>query len=222
MESVLVFGITGTIGSAIARHCEEQGLSVYGIARKRTENAIGTVLTVDMLDERALSIEFEKLPSIDLAVFAQGISPSTNLSDMTKEHARTMLDTHVTGTLVALKNLLPKFSPGGCVVLIASNAAAKGSYDPSYAAAKGATVSLTKSLAKELKDRVRVTCIAPGLVADSPVHRSMTPEHAATHEARMFGNRLVRGEEVARLIWEIYRNPALNGCVIPIDGGYCD
>jgi hypothetical protein len=170
----------------------EQGLSVYGIARKRTENAIGTVLTVDMLDERALSIEFEKLPSIDLAVFAQGISPSSNLSDMTKEHART------------------------------SNAAAKGSYDPSYAAAKGATVSLTKSLAKELKDRVRVTCIAPGLVADSPVHRSMTPEHAATHEARMFGNRLVRGEEVARLIWEIYRNPALNGCVIPIDGGYCD
>lgn len=222
LETALVIGITGAIGGAVARHCEKEGLSVYGVARTRGQNVSDKVLVADLLDERSLAKEFDKIPQVDLVVFAQGIRPSTNLVNSTVEHTRAMLDAHVTAILVGLKALLPKLTPNSCVVLLASSAATKGSYDPSYAAAKGATVSLTRSLAKELKDRVRVTCVAPGLVAESPVHRSMTPEHAAKHEGRMFGGRLIRAEEVASLIWEIYRNPGLNGCVLPIDGGFSD
>ena len=201
---------------------KKRDLSVYGTARTQAKHVCGQVLIADLLDEKALTNELEKISQVDLVVFAQGIRPSTNLVNATVEHTRAMLDAQVTAVIVGLKAILPKLAQDSCVVLLASIAATKGSYDPTYAAAKGATVSLTRSLAKELKDRVRVTCVAPGLVAESPVHRSMLPEHAAKHEVRMFGGRLIRPEEIASLIWEIYRNPGLNGCVVPIDGGFSD
>ena len=195
IRTALVFGVAGEPSSAWrCRDIVKRGLTVYGLLNAR-KNLPGKVLIADLLDEKVLAKELEKISQVDLVVFAQGIRPSTNLVNTTVEHVRAMLDAHVTAVVVGLRTLLPRLAQKSCVVLIASSAATKGSYDPSYAAAKGATVSLTKSLAKELKDRARIVCVAPGLVAESPVHRSMTPEHAAKHEDRMFGGRLIHAEK---------------------------
>jgi len=222
MSNALIVGISGAIGGAVAQACQERGLRVCGTSHSAKLAGEWSVTPVNLLDEDAIVQVVAELPVLDLVVFAQGIRPSTCLADMTAAHASNMLDVNITGTLLMLKHLVPKLSSGAAVVLIASSAATKGSYDPSYAAAKGALVALTKSLAKELKDKVRVNCISPGLVADSPVHRSMTPAHAAKHETRMFQSRLVAATDVAQLILSIYDNPSLNGCNIPIDCGYSD
>ena len=177
---------------------------------------------LDVTDDASIEAAVKSLPPLDLVVFAQGIRPAIN----TRRHdprARTR----------NAGNARHRRAHDGQATAAADDAgvrdgadrldaATKGSYDPSYAAAKGATVSVTKSLAKELRDRVRVNCVAPGLVEDSPVHRSMTPEHAATHARRMFGQRLISAEDVATLILDLAQNRSINGCVIPIDGGYSE
>jgi len=59
----------------------------------------------------------------------------------------------------------PLIPEGGSIVLVASTAGQRGeAFHADYAASKGATISLTKSLAVELAPRVRVNCVAPGWV----------------------------------------------------------
>jgi 3-oxoacyl-[acyl-carrier protein] reductase len=55
----------------------------------------------------------------------------------------------------------------GCIVLISSTAGQRGeAFHADYAAAKGALISLTKSLSSELAPQgIRVNCVAPGWVA---------------------------------------------------------
>jgi 3-oxoacyl-[acyl-carrier protein] reductase len=70
-----------------------------------------------------------------------------------------------------------------------------------YATAKGALISYTKALAKELAPRgIRVNAVAPGVV-DTPFHeRFSTPEALENFRKMIPLGRLGRPEEIARVI----------------------
>jgi len=92
-----------------------------------------------------------------------------------------------------------------------------------YAAAKGAVVSLTKALAKELAPHgIRVNCVAPGLIGDTAFHGRFTPAAAfQTAEKGVLLGRAGTPDEVATVVAFLASSDSafITGETIEINGG---
>jgi NAD(P)-dependent dehydrogenase (short-subunit alcohol dehydrogenase family) len=108
----------------------------------------------------------------------------------------------------------------GVIVNTASVAAFDGQIgQAAYAASKGAVVSMTLPLARELAAHgIRVMTIAPGIF-ETPMAEGL-PEEVRQSLSRQtpFPPRLGRPEEYAALVKHIVENEMLNGEVIRLDG----
>ncbi|CAF1129534.1 unnamed protein product [Rotaria sp. Silwood1] len=108
----------------------------------------------------------------------------------------------------------------GVIINTASIAAYEGQIGQvAYAASKGAIVSMTLPLARDLSNMgIRVCAIAPGIFY-TPMLAAL-PEKVRTILGNMvpFPRRLGQSDDFARLAQAIVENPYLNGEVIRLDG----
>ena len=89
-----------------------------------------------------------------------------------------------------------------------------------YATVKGATLSLCRTLAVELsKYKIRVNCIAPGLIEDSPVFNGMTTDFREKHINNTLNKRLASAEDCASAINFLVTQEHITGQVIHVNGG---
>ena len=92
-----------------------------------------------------------------------------------------------------------------------------------YAAAKGAVLSLTKALAKELAPHgIRVNCVAPGLIGETAFHGRFTAPAAFDNAAKsVLLGRAGTPEEVATVVAFLASSDSafLTGETIEINGG---
>ncbi len=156
---------------------------------------------------------------IDGIIFFQGISPSVGLNDMNAEHFLKMIRINLVMPTLIIKALKSKINLSGAVIFFSSIAKKKGSYDPSYAAAKSAIPGLVQSLTNACKG-IRFNILTLGLVEDSPVHLGMTPDFVKKHKDRMFMGKLINKYDVISMINEIITNESINRAEISLDGGY--
>jgi len=110
----------------------------------------------------------------------------------------------------------------GIIINVSSiNAIDGGSYSIAYAASKGAVLSMTLPMARDLRSfGVRVMAVAPGFFY-TPMAAKVNPEvalHFSKVVAPRFPSRPGHPDEFAYLIESIIRNPMLNGEVIRLDG----
>jgi NAD(P)-dependent dehydrogenase (short-subunit alcohol dehydrogenase family) len=108
----------------------------------------------------------------------------------------------------------------GVMVCTASVAAFDGQVgQEAYAASKGALVSLTLPLARDLAQHgIRVVTIAPGLFLTPLLAELPEPVQASLAASIPFPKRLGKPAEFAHLAAAIVENAALNGEVIRLDG----
>jgi 3-oxoacyl-[acyl-carrier protein] reductase len=93
------------------------------------------------------------------------IPEETAVATMTAAQWRRTMAANLDSYFHVIQAFAPLLAEGGSIVLVASTAGQRGeAFHADYAASKGATISLTKSLAVELAPRVRVNCVAPGWV----------------------------------------------------------
>jgi NAD(P)-dependent dehydrogenase (short-subunit alcohol dehydrogenase family) len=145
------------------------------------------------------------------------------------EHFERTISLYLTGTYnvlrlaaAAMAGNEPSGPDGarGAIVTTASIAAFEGQVgQASYAAAKGAVVSLTLAAARDLAAiGVRVCCIAPGTMR-TPIMESVGADALAKFESAVpFPKRLGRPEEYGALAVHLATNGYLNGEVIRLDG----
>jgi 3-oxoacyl-[acyl-carrier protein] reductase len=92
-----------------------------------------------------------------------------------------------------------------------------------YAMAKGAIVSMTKALAKELAPHgVRVNCVAPGLIGDTAFHGRFTPPAAFESAIKnVLLGRAGTPDEVASVVAFLASSDSsfMTGETIEINGG---
>lgn len=118
--------------------------------------------------ERLVARAEEALGPLDVVVLNHGIWKRAPIDSMTAAEWDEMLRVNLTSVRDACAECARRMVPrgSGAIVLVASTAGQRGEpFYSHYAAAKGAVIALTKSLASELGRRgVRVNCVAPGWV----------------------------------------------------------
>lgn len=202
-----------------AREVVEQcrGLGVRAFAQGAD---VSTPWGAEMLMERCLV----ELGGIDVFVANAGIwnqedVPIAKMTDAQWE--RTVL--HNLTSVFQTVRLAARFvGDGGRIVIVSSTAGQRGeAFHADYAAAKGALISFTKSVALELAEReVTVNCVAPGWIDTEMVSRPMA-ERRADIEAAIPLGRVASADDVAGPI--VFLCSALarhvTGEIVNVNGG---
>lgn len=111
-------------------------------------------------------------PKIDILVNNAALFRChSSFTDTDTDEWRRYIDVNIMGIVYFTKALLPKMLENGYgrIVNVSSVAGVYGNaYMAHYSATKGAVISLTKALAKEVADKgVLVNCVSPGMVSPS-------------------------------------------------------
>lgn len=163
----------------------------------------------------------ERFGHADFLVTGAGLYRDQLVETMTAEQWRQTMGINLDGVFYFCRNLSPLLREGGAIVNIASMAGHRGSYQHAhYAAAKGAVLSFSRSLAIELAPRIRVNCVSPGLV-DTPLIQPLLKVNGEALLKATPMKRLARPEEVAQVIAYLCSDWAsfIVGETIHINGG---
>jgi len=177
----------------------------------------------------------EKLVSATLARFkhinilvnnAAALLPGTAESLSDEDFDQTF-DINVKGLWLMSRAVLPhmRVAGGGSIVNIGSVLSMVGARNRvAYSASKGAVMAMTKAMALDhAAEKIRVNCIAPGIVETEMVARFSTDENArkqrvALHPMGRFG----QPAEIASAAVFLASDESgwTTGSVITVDGGY--
>jgi 2-hydroxycyclohexanecarboxyl-CoA dehydrogenase len=186
-RSVLVTGGGGAIGSALCTRFAEEGARVL-VADRNADTAGATARSVgakalvfDIADYSAAQSALAG-ESVDILVNNAGWDRFQNFLDTDPKDWDALIDINLRGPLNMHHLVVPQMAARGHgrVVNIASDAARVGSSGESiYAACKGAIVSFSKTLARELARKgVTVNVVCPG-PTDTPILRNFVGEGEA-------------------------------------------
>ena len=244
--TALVTGAASGLGKAVAERFVREGGKValldlpnskgLEIANKIGKDAI--FVPTDVTSEKDVKSALEKIKSnysqLDVAVNCAGLAMAAVVYNPNKDRVHSyddfmkIMTINVAGTFNVVRlasQMMAKNSPNlggqrGVIINTASVAAFDGQRGQcAYAASKGAIVSMTLPLSRELANiGIRVVAIAPGLF-ETPLLGSL-PEKVKKFLASNipFPPKLGNPDEFAHLVQSIVENPLLNGEVIRLDG----
>jgi 3-oxoacyl-[acyl-carrier protein] reductase len=163
--------------------------------------------------------------TIDILVnVAGGLMGRKLLPDMDEAFWDTVMNVNVKSAFLTTQAVVPHMTNGGAIVNFSSQAARDGGGFGAiaYSSAKGAVLTMTKGLAKELGPKgIRVNCISPGMI-NTTFHNTFTKDEVRKNVAAATPLRR-EGEagEVADLALYLVSNASsfITGASIEINGG---
>jgi NAD(P)-dependent dehydrogenase (short-subunit alcohol dehydrogenase family) len=228
---VVILGGTSGIGLAVARAAAAAGAVV--IVASRNPDSVTSALTqlpgsasghpVDASSSGELERFFSQTGQFDhLAYTAAGNLVSTPVSDYTPEKALDFLGLRLISAFDAVRFAVPHLSTNGSITLTSGTAAFKGGQGWLLgAAASGAIISATRSLAAELAP-IRVNAVAPGITRSPVWSQVAEAEREEMYEAA--GSSLPLGrvgdaDDVAKAYVQLMDQDYATGVVSVVDGG---
>lgn len=152
-----------------------------------------------------------------------GLVARKTIPETTPEHWQTVFDLNVMSAFLIVQAALPHMPSGGAIVNMASQAARDGGGPGAmaYAAAKGAVLTMTRGMAKELAPDIRVNALCPGMI-DTDFHNTFTKPEVRQHVAGITPlKREGTSEDVANLAVFLASDQAafVTGACVDINGG---
>jgi 3-oxoacyl-[acyl-carrier protein] reductase len=237
----LVTGGSRGIGRAIARMLGAAGAQV-GIAYHSRHDEAGAVvreleqsgvpawaypgdLSRPHEAERLFNRALDEFGALDIFVGNAGIWPPEHvpISLMTDAQWRSTVAANLDSAFYCTREAARIMSDGGRIVLISSTAAQRGEAGHAdYAAAKGAIISMVKSVAIELAaHRITVNCVAPGWVDTEMAASALAGESRGRIEAGIPLGRVATADDIAGPVLFLCSDLArhITGEVINVNGG---
>lgn len=230
---ILVTGAAGGMGSEIVRTLLELGACVAGCSRRpnpnKSENPSYLYLGGDLSDQTFarnwVHAAVARWGDVDGLVNTAGSFEGGAFVDTTDAVLERVFADNFRTAFHAAQAVVPFMIArgGGTIVNFASAAAQAGAPSPAahYAAAKGAVISLTKSLARELAPhRIRVNAISPGPI-DAGVLARAEPQHRDASARRTLLGRIGTPVEIAQAVVFLIsdRSSFITGQVLNVNGG---
>jgi len=163
--------------------------------------------------------------AIDILVnVAGGLVARKPLADMTEEFLEGVMKLNLTSAFLTAKAAVPHMGPGGAIINFSSQAGRDGGGPGAlaYGTSKGALMTFTRGLAKELGPAgIRVNCVCPGMI-DTTFHDTFTKDEVRANVAAATPlRREGEAREVADLVAYL-ASPAssfITGASLDINGG---
>lgn len=241
-KRIVVTGAARGLGFSFAQTVAEQGAKVIlcDILEERLQESTETLrrqgfdvqnYCIDLADPASIHQAFEHIAQqgaidglINNAALATGVGGKT-LDEYDLELWDRVMTVNVKGTWLVTKAALPllKQSQHGKIVNIASDTALWGAPRlMAYVASKGAIISMTRSMARELgQHRICVNAIAPGLTKVEATEYVPEERHQLYENGRALqGEQLP--EDVTGTALYLLSDMAnfVTGQLIPVNGGF--
>jgi len=168
---------------------------------------------------------------LDVLMTSAGFSCGGTVVTTALEDWDAVFRTNVGGTWLWARAAIPqmqKQGKGSIITLASQLAIAGGKGNSAYIAAKGAIISLTRTMAVDFAtDGIRVNAIAPGAI-DTPLLRRSFARHADPEPVREASRnrhamkRFGLAEEIAQTALHLASDASsfTTGTVMPVDGGW--
>jgi NAD(P)-dependent dehydrogenase (short-subunit alcohol dehydrogenase family) len=238
---LLATGGASGLAAAVARQFTAEGGRVAVVDRDADKaEAVAAELDgavafgADVSDEDAVAQTIrqarEQLGRIDGVFNAAGHAEFGPLDEWSFERWNRMLTVHAGGTFLVCKHVVPVMREhgSGSIVNVASVAAliAQSGNAP-YGAAKGAILSFSRQLAREVAPQIRVNTIVPGRTRTGMTEPLMVARAGSVEKgAELFGQgnlqkRVAEPEELAAPVCFLLSDEAsfITGTELIVDGG---
>ncbi|WP_381560808.1 SDR family oxidoreductase [Streptomyces eurythermus] len=239
-RTVVVTGAGRGLGEAMARRAAADGFRVV-VAEldtawgRRTAQAIRSAggeadfVPLDVADPESVAALADRLADsgpvyglVNNAALANGVG-GKEFQDIDIEVWDRLMTVNARGPWLVAKHLLPLMSRPGRIINIASDAALYGSPRLAhYLASKGAVLSLTRGMARELGDQgITVNAVAPGLT-EVEATEAVPQERHALYAAHRAISRPQQPEDLTGLVAFLLGEGSryVTGQVIAVNGGF--
>lgn len=240
-HNILITGASGGIGAAISQtlaadghnlilcYHQKEAAAQETLARCNEKGSCCILKQADVSNEiqvkALLEAAQDRFGPVDILINNAGISRWGLLQDMTAEEWDRLFAVNVRSCFLTSKYALPAMVRAGYgrIINISSMWGQVGaSCEVAYSAAKGAIISMTKALAKEVgPSGITVNCIAPGVI-DTPMNAAFTPDVIAELREETPLGRIGTPEDVASMVKYLVSSEAsfITGQIIGVNGGF--
>jgi 3-oxoacyl-[acyl-carrier protein] reductase len=240
-KTAIVTGGGRDIGRACALRLAREGANVainYHASKAGADSAVAEIkaaggnafaLQGDMTDAKNVADLLSETQShfgaeiSTLVHVTGGLVARKTIADMDIDHWNSVMNLNLTSLYHIVKTVTPHMPDGSSIVTFASQAGRDGGGPGAiaYAASKGAVMTMTRGLAKELGPAIRVNAVCPGMI-DTDFHNKFTKDAVRANVAN--GTPLKRegqSDEVASLVAFLASDEAafMTGASLDINGG---
>jgi NAD(P)-dependent dehydrogenase (short-subunit alcohol dehydrogenase family) len=230
MKTIVVLGGSSSVGRAI---CDKFNTSDNKLIATYYSNNnfidIGSDnierVYLDLASDKSIINFSEKLISdkicIDVLISLIGNLPGKNLLEYNFDEIDNVMSVNFSGQAKLFKCIFPLLGIKSRSLLLSSISAQKGSYDPIYAASKGAILSFIKSLLPSLPVGSTINAIAPGLIQDSSMFNEMDLSRQEIHLSQIHSGKFLGKDDLSKIIFDLCQDhwSHLNGACIDLNGG---
>jgi len=234
----LITGGASGIGEQMSQIFTAAGAAVIicDVNREKAEALAATLagaraIACDITNEEAVAAAYGSIEKLDILVNNAGIGLVGNVEETALVDFQRIFRVNVDGLFLMTKHALPLLlAAHGSIVNLGSVAGLVGVKRRfAYCATKGAVVAITRQLAVDYPQQLRVNCICPGTVDTPFVEGYLEKYHSHEKEKvraelnqRQPVGRLGKPDEIAHLALYLSSEEAafVNGAVISIDGGW--
>ena len=241
-KTAIVTGGSRDIGRAVCVKLASEGANVVVNYNSNEADADAALAAIEAAGGKGIKVKADVTKSADVEALvaatreafgdeihvlvnnAGGMVARKKLDEMDEEFFNWVMQLNVTSAFLASQAVVPHMPSGSAIVNLASLAGRDGGGGGAiaYATSKGAVMTFTRGLAKELGPQgIRVNALCPGMIATA-FHDKFTPDAARENVANATPlKRQGRPEETADLIAYLASDEAsfITGANYDINGG---
>jgi len=238
-KTAIVTGAGRDIGRACALRLAAEGANVALSYHSSSDGAESAVAEIKSAGGNAIAVQadlnnqsdVDKLVKQTVDAFGGvdilvnntgGLVARKTIPEITIEHWNHVMSLNTTSTFLMIQACLPHMKKGS-IINLASQAGRDGGGPGSipYAASKGAVMTMSRGMAKELGPDIRVNAICPGMI-DTDFHNVFTKPEVRTHVANASPvKREGAPEDIANLVYFLASDESafVTGANYDINGG---